>query len=275
MSETDKKATVDSKKRNTRANSNVNTDSQDVHATDGARALITKEEVELMIKDAVAAAVQQFSTSYTALLNEKLTQIEEKIDSLTMTVEVSVEKLSKADEALQRKCDSMERTMQSLLTRCHLMESAHNDLEQYGRRNNLLFRGLEAKEGESSEQTVCNFINNTLSVVDSSKKRMMITPIDIDIAHPLSTKNDNHVMIAKFVHRSTKMAVIRSRRQLKGKAMSLSDDLTQKNQQILTKLRENPCVDKSWAWDGKVFAILKHQTRSRIFTLKDPLPSDD
>lgn len=270
------KSVSNTQEMNSGSAENVNTNSANSATDHDKRAYISKDEMEKMVKDAVEAAIHQFSTSFTSMMNQKLTQIEQKIESLTMTLDVSSDQWRKSETDLKKRCERAESAIQDITTRCKRMESAQNDLEQYGRRNNLLFRGLPSKKGETCEQTVCTFINNSLSVVDLNKKRIQVAVSDLDIAHPLKTPDGQPpLMIAKFTHRTTKMAVIKARKQLKGKTIALSDDLTHKNNQLLTKLRSNPNIEQAWTWEGKIFAIVPGEERPKTFTLKDPLPSEN
>ena len=241
--------------------------------TEAVSPIITNKEVEEIIDKSIKAAIAEFRASYCALHEKKMRELEEKLQSLEHTHETSKKALEKENEFLKKKVEDLESNVQGLNHRFKLMDSAHNELEQYGRKNNLLFRGLASVENESSEVTICNFINNTLHLKDSNGQIIMVNQNDIDTAHPLPAKDGSPpLMIARFTRRSLKMAVIRHRKVLKGKSVSISDDLTHKNSILLKTLRENENIDDVWTWEGKLIARVRGERKTRVFTLKDALP---
>lgn len=256
----------------TRAMSTGQQEMDDHNKESPIKTFITKDEVEALIKDAVSAAIEKFTAAYTELHNKKLSEFEDKLEGLEHTIKTTQKELKDENVILKNKCEALEANVQSLTYKLKLIHSAHNDLEQYGRKNNLLFRGLATKEHETPEKTVCDFINNTLSVSDMNRQRLTVAPTDIDIAHPIKTKNDHPVIIARFVRRSIKMAVIKARKQLKGKPVSIADDLTHKNQVLLKDLSASPNVEQAWTWDGKIIANIRGEAKSKVFALKDTLP---
>lgn len=237
--------------------------------------IITKSEVEGLVKEAVEAAVSKFSSSFTALYNKKLETMEEKIMAFQMDAEVGLSETKKDIAALKDRCSEMEATISSLRNINKNLLVDHDELEQYGRRNNLIFRGLTQLPNETYEETVVKFVNNTLSVTDTLKRRVQVTLQDIDVAHPLKTKKetDPPVIIAKFVRRSVKNAVVSARRQLAGKPVSISEDLTRKNQKLLNDLKNCETISQAWAWNGRVFGLKLNCRKADIFTLKDDLPA--
>lgn len=235
--------------------------------------IITQQEVDEMIGKAIKTAITEFRSSYSALYDSKIKVLEEKVEGLEHSLDTSNAALKKENDALKKTVDTLVTNVQGLTRRLQLLDSSHNELEQYGRKNNLLFRGLLSKEGETPEQTICDFINNTLHLKDSKSQRINVSPSDIDIAHPLPGKDDKPpLMIARFARRTIKMAVIRARRTLAGKPFSISDDLTRKNQALLKSLRTNTNITDAWTWDGKIIALVNGEEKSKVFTLKDPLP---
>ena len=113
------------------------------------------------------------------------------------------------------------------------------------------------KTHTESEEKVVNLIENKLGV--NVKNR-------IDIAHRVgsfSTISDRAIIV-KFKCRKEKIAVIQNRKKLKGSGVSISEDLTVINHQLLIKTKHNPKVESAWSSMGKIFAKLHN---GRILTV--------
>ena len=142
---------------------------------------------------------------------------------------------------------------------------AANDVEQYGRRNNIRIRGLPLDDDVPCRTAVTNFVR--------TKLQTEIAEEDIEIAHilPTGTKNNdpNHTtaatsrqegpppIIVKFRNREVRDAVLRKRRALKGTRYTVVEDLTALNSRTLTRVSKDPNVASAWTWNGKITALLK------------------
>ena len=137
-----------------------------------------------------------------------------------------------------------------------------NENEQYSRRNNLRFRGLEQRDGMTSSDMILDFLHSDLGLGD-------ITANDIIAAHPLppskrslNTSGESRsavqipTMLVKFRNRSIKDSVIRKRSILKGRKFSIDEDLTGMIVQLMNRLRNSDRVTKSWSWNCKIYATL-------------------
>jgi len=145
---------------------------------------------------------------------------------------------------------------------------AANDAEQYGRRNNLRFRGLVLKSGDDCRQVVTSFLYDKLGLRD-------VTPNDIEAAHPLpahqrspdsaatSQSTSPDPIIVRFRSRELRDKVIKMRRKLKGTRLTVAEDLTALNMKTLNRLRNDPEVVKSWSWNGKLFVITRSGSGSK------------
>ena len=132
-----------------------------------------------------------------------------------------------------------------------------NELEQYGRRNNVRLSGLDFdNKHETSQATIDGVIgifNDTMG--------LDLSPYDIDIAHRLG-KYDNkkiRAVIIKFVSRQTKYLVMKNAKHLKGTKLSLNEDLTRMNQQVLAsmRLKDKDNITKAWSFEGKLYRTNK------------------
>jgi len=131
---------------------------------------------QYIVKKAVYAAIQ-------ALLNELSKKFQDITDYMAV-LETGIEKLEA--EAEQKTEDqpnmngNLQTTLEAIRKENQRTRAAANDTEQYGRRNNLRFRGLKVKKDESCRKTVTDFINRRL--------QLSISENDIEIAHQLPNR---------------------------------------------------------------------------------------
>ena len=130
-----------------------------------------------------------------------------------------------------------------------------NNLEQYGRKNNLRFDGLFEDKHETAEQSgrkVAECLNTLIP-------NLFIRKCDIDIAHRLNRKKDQHgrprQIIVKFVSRMTRDRIWQHRQLLARSRIFVNEDLTPKNAYVMACLRKKQPdeVDSSWSANGKLF----------------------
>ncbi len=139
-----------------------------------------------------------------------------------------------------------------------------NDLEQYSRRESIRISGFPDNPHESAakcEENVCNFVNDKL------KLPVKITPSDIAAAHRLggsSRHSKPRQVIVKFVSRKLRDRVIGARRVLKGSGITISEDLTKMNYQLLQRARDFNTVESAWSSYGRIICLLKNKSKVSI-----------
>ena len=139
-----------------------------------------------------------------------------------------------------------------------------NDLEQYGRRNNLIIYGLNSDNRyESSQETA-----EGIAGVISDKLGLNVSPLDIDIAHRLGKfqEGTSRPVIAKFVQRQMKNTIMKNVKYLKNTRISINEDLTKLNRKVLSsmRLKDKANVTKTWSYDGKLFMKDKNDQTSQV-----------
>jgi hypothetical protein len=195
-----------------------------------------------------------------------------EIDAL---IEVAVkEAISKSTAFFEEKLQKQQEVIDGLQRRLKQAEIENNRLEQYSRRSHLRIHGLKLDDGDDCKEAVCRFINTHLSL-DSA-----VQPRDLDAAHKLPLRQVDTeasqtvakegtnkarprvpVIIVRFHARDLRDSVIKSRKQLKGSGISITEDLTVKNVLLLKRLQRCAHFQAAWSWEGKIYA--KHATSSR------------
>ena len=87
---------------------------------------------------------------------------------------------------------------------------------------------------------------------------MTLKPDDISISHRLPARaGECRPLIVKFVRRSTKVNLMRSKWALREKAsrrgVYVNDDLTQLRGRLVREMKRDTGVNKVWSIDGRIF----------------------
>lgn len=140
-----------------------------------------------------------------------------------------------------------------------------NDLDQYGRRQNIRLNNVPLGEDDDCEEVVLRIINRALPDGET------LTSSEISRCHPLGkvNRNNNRQVIVKFVSYKAKAKVYAARFNLSN--IYMSEDFTPSNQKIMDKLvacKKAKRIKSFWTIDGKIFAkVHDAQPRTRIFNI--------
>ena len=170
--------------------------------------------------------------------NEENEKLKKEVESLKSDLNLRKEELIKTQQRIEVE---VEKTQESF-----------NDLEQYGRRNNIRINGLEEIGNETAESTTGNVVKTLNNLIPGANIRRE----DVDIAHRLGKKDaKKRPVIVKFVSRMKKESVLKQRRNLKGTGIFLNEDLTRINQHVLACLRKKMPdeVTDAWSSNGTMF----------------------
>lgn len=81
-----------------------------------------------------------------------------------------------------------------------------------------------------------------------------------------SATQSSHIapVMVRFSCRELRDNVIRNRRLLKSSKISIVEDLTTLNMEVLNRLRNSELVQKTWTWNGHVQALLKNGQKIQV-----------
>ena len=257
--------------RNTRK-----TDSATDSTAVGVAVGVSSAEVEDIVSKAVSAATAVVRAEFEKLFNELQSQVQ-SIDERLTAIEGWVVSSSSA-AALESETRELAVSLKSMHTDLRKYAVAANDAAQYLRRNNIRIRGLAVQENGDCKKLVTEFIRRSLHI--------HIAEDDIEAAHTLpsratavktsspSTSQPPAVIVVRFYRRDMRDNIICGRRQLKDTKVSIVEDLTSLNMELLNRLKLDNRVQKTWTWNGHVRALLKNgrKVQMRPFqTLEDCL----
>lgn len=147
-----------------------------------------------------------------------------------------------------------------------------DELDQYSRRDNIVFRGVSEKEGESTTKLVLDIA--ACAGVD-------ISEADISTSHRLgkppqvrtSTSKPRPIM-AQFVRRDLRTNLLKSKRKLQGtdfRHVMLGEHLSPGRAKLLKAVKDDDGTAKTWTIDGRIYCTLnKDGTDGRKYVLSTP-----
>lgn len=135
-----------------------------------------------------------------------------------------------------------------------MLENKIDEIEQYGRRQNLRIFGIDEKKNENTEELVLNIFNNKMGI--------NIQPHMIQRSHRVGkpAPNKNRAIIIKFQSYKDRNLVYRNKKNLKGSIISIKEDLTPQRQRLLKEALT--ILDKKHIWtiDGNIFTSINNKT---------------
>ena len=131
--------------------------------------------------------------------------------------------------------------------------------EQYYKRNSLLIHGIDQVEGEDTDELSIKVIEEHVN--------QKIKPEDIDkLGNPKkSIKAKPRPIIVKFVKYNNRNSIYRNKKLLKGKGITVTENLTAKIFKMLEKARELHGFANVWSQDCKIMFFDKIINKVNVF----------
>lgn len=207
---------------------------QDFEAADSSA------EVMDQLDKRMESCFQEFKEQIHTLLQKALDQMKSRMDNLETRMYV-----------LEKKCneDRVRRGEQLLKLKSELNRQC-----QYSRKDNLKIFGIKENKDEDCRKVAAETITNKLKV--------KILPSDISVAHRVkkSKRQKYRPIIVRCKDRTQKFNIMKARKQLKGSGVSITEDITFDNGNLMNEAEECGVFDGVWFWNGKVLAKDKKGT---------------
>src|SRR6266536_4493914 len=236
--------------------------------------LETKIDIEQLIEKIIRKELERFKKEIKIMIDEEIVKKIDSISKKMVELEKEVNTINTKWFALEEDVETMK--MRNPSTEIHEirleLEKAMkisrdsmvtaNDMDQALRINNVRILGLEVREDDNLMEVVSTFIRDKLKVPD-------VTNNDIKSVYqiPFRRNDENRqdsgmssrrsVIMVQFKELQDRNIVIRSRKILKSSQVSIAEDLTSLNVQLLQRLHKNETIKDSWSWNGKIYAKLE------------------
>lgn len=235
--------------------------------------VLTKED-KTFIENIIINTIEKMKENILSSVIHRL----DIVESDNLDKDITCDKLKKDLEKQKKENASLKDHIETLRREVNAKDEKHterlNDMEQYGRRNNIRISGISHDvDKQTSEQT-------TKQVLDMIKHRMgvKVSTEDVDICHRLGRfkPGESRQVIVRFVKRQTKIDVMKKTVILRKSkcGVYINDDLTPLNNRVLASVRRKAPgrVLQSWSYEGKLFA--RYKGESTRFTTRDGAEED-
>jgi hypothetical protein len=225
---------------------------------------MTLDRFEAMLSRIMKTFTETFNTCVEKLvagLDAKLNQRLEVQSSEMFELSKRMDKLDKDNRGLQEENAALRESVKELVKQVDKLAAANDDLDQYQRCENLLIHGVQRPADNSNEGDLTGVV---LEVIRTNLPSVTIAKEDISTAHRTGPhqqvaqglRTRPPPIVVRFSRRSIRNDVLNSRRQLKGKNLSITEQLTPARSQLLKKASElaaNHKVESAWSRDGRIF----------------------
>ena len=147
----------------------------------------------------------------------------------------------------ERQISELKSEVKYLNEKVETMDRSLNCHEQYSRRNCLLIHGVKENEKEDTDEVVIEFFEKEM--------KEKLSANDIDRSHRLGKKQTGSTpqpIIIKFTRYNVRNVIFRKKKILKGKAVSITENLTKKRITEMKVARETYGFKNVWSQDGKI-----------------------
>ena len=184
----------------------------------------------------------------------------DKIDGLTAKISVLTDRLEKRDAYI----DELEKRLTTV-------ETNYDRLEQYSRRSNLRFHGIDETDNDDTTAKVMAIANDVMKVTP---------PIgigDIVTSHRLgkpSAGGRPRPVIVRFTDNRPRDVILRAKRQLRdsGSLIFVNEDLTQHRAKLASKtrqLKKEHKIADCWTYNGRVMLKTTNNAVREVLTDAD------
>lgn len=215
--------------------------------------VVTKDDG--FLRELIRDIFQQMKDEFLKSVSHRIDILEGKLFEKDQENENLKKEIHDLNQSLDQQKSENEKLVDQIQKVNDVAEEKINDLEQYGRRNNLRINGIP--EQQDVEETAEMTTRIVLEKLNSSIETLHLERFEVDIAHRLGQKraNSHRPIIIKFQSKMKRDIVLQSRKVFKGSRIFVNEDLTKKNQLILACVRKKMPdeVDKLWTRNGGIF----------------------
>ena len=181
----------------------------------------------------------------------------EKMEGRLLDIEAKADRREKEMKKIEKSNEELKTRIRQQDNRLREAEKDRNEMQQYSRRWNIRLYKVKEKSGEKAEECLakaCKIFTEDVGVP--------ITPNDIEVAHRTGQQDQGgkwaRPILVRFFDRKKRDTVLSNRRRLKGKHITIDEDLTQANYRLSKAAKDHNAAMASWSTNGKILAKLKN-----------------
>ena len=222
----------------------------------------------------------------TAILNTLPSEVSNEMGVLVSLVKLLIEEVNNSELSSLKSLIQVQKTVtdglveenrrlrdenKMLHERLNDLEEDVDSIDQHGRNVNLVLKGIpeEKLKPPQREKTTQKFVDALNKHYDNDNKLVMA---DITRSHRLGKYRRNATkprpIIARFALETKKMDTFRAKRKLKGKGISLAENLTNFRNNLHKTACDLSDYKDVWTWEGRVYALINGE-KTNIRCLND------
>lgn len=234
------------------------------------------DKFELMLGRVTKSIVESFNMCIEKLVSSLDQKLSVKIDvqaSEIFTVNKRVDALEKKLADLNSENSALRESIKALSTRVESTNTSNDDLEQYMRGDNLLLHGVPLPADGSKEMDIRKLVVDSLTAsmpgANLLKEHISVAhrlPLPRQLPNASAARTKPPAIVIRFASREERNRILANRRLLKGKSLTLTEQLTHRRAQLLRKAGDLVAQHKltsAWSHDGKILV----KTRSNATTV--------
>ena len=213
-----------------------------------------KDELHEQMKNEIDRVCQSFDKGFVDFKKEVQTKLDH-FESRVFDVEKKIDTVLKENNNLRTENEHLK-------DRLFVVERGLNDSEQYGRRWNLRVFNVEEKPNETIKdvtEKVCAIFSDDVKVkTDASMIEACHRTGDLSKA---KHEKKCRPIIVRFKFRGQRDDILKNRKNLAGKGVTISEDVTRYTADICKAAYKHKDVYASWTTNGKVLVKLGREEK--------------
>jgi len=196
--------------------------------------MLTKKDTPFL-KQTIKDTICELKDELFKPLIHRIEILESDLMDQAKEIETLKSEMTKRDAVIETLDEENKRLLDRAQADANYVDKVTNELEQYGRRNNIRISGINGDAHRQTSEATTELFRNTIK----EKTGVYIDEHEIDIAHRLGKfkQGKQRPIIVKFVRRQTKIKVFKHAKQLRQSSIYINEDLTKLNQEVLSSVR--------------------------------------
>ena len=229
----------------------------------GFNSMLKKDEIQALITSTITNVMEEMEkrikADYDRKIQEKTKELQETINVLQYDNRQLTDKIEKIEENTKKKMAELTELERDNNRRSKDALRRANQNEQYSRKNNIKLNNVPEEKDEDQE-TLATKVSNILG-----KHGVTLDQHEIVAMHRIPAKSATiKPVLIKLLNNNVKTRVMKKRRNLKDDGHRVSDDVTQLNTGLISRLQQHEEVSSAWFFNGSVYAETERSERIKF-----------
>ena len=201
-----------------------------------------------------------------------LNTLRDHIVPLNKISEIVKQEVAALQRSFEEKLEIKDKVIGVMQSKIKALEGTMDELEQYGRRQNLRIHGIPESANESTDEMILSLANDKMKVVPPLKLEEIQRSHRVGKSLPQNQGKPRPILVRFGGYRSrAKLGQRECRARLRGSGVYLSEDLTRQRATLAwqaRKAKRDGHILDTWVHDGKVLSKNKNGLVT-VFTARE------